>query len=223
MGSCVELHFAYYYFLAICGEGSHDPIPDSCDDAGGDMKDRIILDLCGGTGSWSKPYKDAGYDVRLVTLPENDVRSYLPPEKVWGILCAPPCTHFSRSGAQYWEAKDQDGRTLFDTKILAACLMIIAKSQPRWWALENTAGRLKDWIGKPKMFFNPCDYGDAYTKYTALWGIFNSPQNNPVEPVFIIDSKRGRRYSPIHWYKKDPSVRAITPQGFANAFFKANP
>lgn len=22
---------------------------------------KIILDLCGGTGSWSKPYKDAGY------------------------------------------------------------------------------------------------------------------------------------------------------------------
>ncbi len=30
----------------------------------------IILDLCGGTGSWSKPYKDAGYDVRVITLPE---------------------------------------------------------------------------------------------------------------------------------------------------------
>lgn len=23
-------------------------------------KDKIILDLCGGTGAWSKPYKDAG-------------------------------------------------------------------------------------------------------------------------------------------------------------------
>ena len=34
---------------------------------------KIILDLCGGTGSWSKPYKDAGYDVRVITLPE-DVR-----------------------------------------------------------------------------------------------------------------------------------------------------
>ena len=25
---------------------------------------RIILDLCGGTGAWSKPYKDAGYTAR---------------------------------------------------------------------------------------------------------------------------------------------------------------
>ena len=43
------------------------------------MIDKIILDLCGGTGSWSKPYKEAGYDVRIITLPEYDVRSYIPP------------------------------------------------------------------------------------------------------------------------------------------------
>jgi hypothetical protein len=41
--------------------------------------DKIILDLCGGTGSWSKPYRDAGYDVRLITLPEYDVFAYEPP------------------------------------------------------------------------------------------------------------------------------------------------
>ena len=40
---------------------------------------KIILDLCGGTGAWSKPYKDAGYDVRVVTAPEWDVREYMMP------------------------------------------------------------------------------------------------------------------------------------------------
>lgn len=49
-------------------------------------KDKIILDLCGGTGSWSKPYKDVGYDVRVITLPDYDVRTYEPPENVYGIL-----------------------------------------------------------------------------------------------------------------------------------------
>lgn len=34
---------------------------------------KIILDLCGGTGSWSKPYREAGYDVRLITLPHYDL------------------------------------------------------------------------------------------------------------------------------------------------------
>lgn len=46
-----------------------------------DNWNKIILDLCGGTGSWSKPYKDAGYDVKVITLPDNDVRLYAPPEK----------------------------------------------------------------------------------------------------------------------------------------------
>jgi len=56
---------------------------------------KIILDLCGGTGSWSKPYKDAGYDVRNITLPDYDVRNYKPPKNVYGILSAPPCPMFS--------------------------------------------------------------------------------------------------------------------------------
>ena len=63
---------------------------------------KIILDLCGGTGSWSKPYKDAGYDVRVITLPD-DVRLYAPPDNVHGILAAPPCTEFSFA-KHYWGA-----------------------------------------------------------------------------------------------------------------------
>ena len=59
------------------------------------MKKKIILDLCGGTGSWSLPYKENGYDVRVITLPENDVRKYHPPKNVYGILAAPPCDQFS--------------------------------------------------------------------------------------------------------------------------------
>ena len=27
---------------------------------------KIILDLCGGTGSWSNPYKEKGYDVSQI-------------------------------------------------------------------------------------------------------------------------------------------------------------
>jgi hypothetical protein len=37
------------------------------------MKNKIILDLCGGTGAWSKPYRDAGYTVIVVTPPDFDV------------------------------------------------------------------------------------------------------------------------------------------------------
>ena len=54
-----------------------------------DNSKKIILDLCGGTGAWSKPYRDAGYDVRVITLPDHDVLTYIPPENVYGILAAP--------------------------------------------------------------------------------------------------------------------------------------
>lgn len=81
-------------------------------------KDKIILDLCGGTGSWSKPYKDAGYLVFTITLPEYDIlltefvgttirfigkdKQCLTVRKseVYGILAAPPCTKFSRAAWQ---------------------------------------------------------------------------------------------------------------------------
>ncbi len=39
-------------------------------------ENKIILDLCGGTGSWAKPYKDAGYKVIRISIPEWDVNRY---------------------------------------------------------------------------------------------------------------------------------------------------
>lgn len=191
------------------------------------MVRRTIIDLCSGTGSWSKPYSDAGYKVINVTLPKFDVRAYTPPRRVHGILAAPPCTHFTNSGSQYWKTKDQDGRTLTDLEIVTACLKIIAISKPRWWALENPVGRLRRWLGPPDMYFNPCDYGDPYTKKTCLWGIFNEPRKNPVTPEFVT-AKNGDRYSKIHWSTggksdKTKELRSITPPGFAKAFMEANP
>lgn len=35
------------------------------------MNNKIILDLCGGTGSWSRPWELNGYDVRVIALLKN--------------------------------------------------------------------------------------------------------------------------------------------------------
>ena len=178
-------------------------------------ENKIILDLCGGTGAWSKPYKDAGYDVRLITLPDNDVRNYQPPENVYGILAAPPCTHLSGSGARWWKQKG-DGALLEALSIADACLRIVAICNPFWWALENPVGRLRRYYGDPTLLFNPCDYGDPYTKKTLVWGNFNLPKKMPVEPT---------EGSKIHLYPPSDDrarLRSITPQGFAKAFFEAN-
>lgn len=192
-----------------------------------DNASKIILDLCGGTGAWSEPYRKAGYDVRLITLPNHDVCTYIPPDNVYGILAAPPCTDFTSSGAQYWSEKDKDGRTIKSLSILISCLRIISLSGPIFWALENPVGRLTTQMGmlQPQMKFNPCDYGDPYTKKTYIWGRFNAPEKMPVDPEYVIC--RGKRYSPIHYItggnsERTKMLRSITPPGFAEAFFKAN-
>ncbi len=176
---------------------------------------RIILDLCGGTGAWSKPYVEAGYDVKLVTLPE-DIRLYQPPNGVWGILAAPPCTEFSGSGARWW--KDKDPALLLDAlSIVGACFRIIMYCNPVWWVLENPVGRLRTWIGDPDYYFHPCDFGDPYTKKTCLWGKFNEPIKTPVEPT------EGSKMHLIPPGPKQKELRSVTPPGFARAFFEANP
>ena len=76
------------------------------------MNNKIILDLCGGTGSWSKYYKENGYDVRVITLPDHNVLTYEPPENVYGILASPPCTMFSiaRNNKTAKKPRDLRGR-----------------------------------------------------------------------------------------------------------------
>jgi hypothetical protein len=165
---------------------------------------RRILDLCGGSGAWSAPYRAAGYDVEVVTLPAGDVRAYVPSGDVWGVLAAPPCNEFSILK----RAKRDFSRGL---ETVCACLRIIALARPRWWALENPgSGLLRRWLGPPRETFQPCDYGDAWTKLTALWGNFALPRKSPVPPLSGMPGSTA-------------AERAITPPGFARAFFEANP
>lgn len=193
----------------------------------------LILDLCGGTGSWSMPYKEAGYDVRLITLPDQDVRLYRPPEGVHGILAAPPCTMFAISGARW---KRTDAQMIDALSIVDACLRIIMVCRPLFWALENPVGKLIHYIGKYRYTFQPYEYGDPWTKRTCIWGHHNIPQKKPVAPVGqwtgradtkgIVDHPE---FLPPDWVHKLPpskdraTLRSVTPPGFAKAFFEANP
>ena len=195
------------------------------------LSNKIILDLCGGTGAWSKPYRDAGYDVRLITLPDNDVRTYIPPDGVHGVLAAPPCTIFSLAGNKYrfQEKKDHTyiPKLIEGLQLVQDCLDIIKKAKPKWWVLENPVGTLSNFLGEPYMMFDPCDFGDPYTKRTALWGNFTAPfPENRVVPEFVT-LKSGKKMSPVHAKtggrsEKTKEIRSITPQGFAKAFFEAN-
>lgn len=191
---------------------------------------KIILDLCGGTGAWSKPYVDAGYDVRLVTLPDQDVRLYVPPAGVYGVLAAPPCTHLASCGARVWKTKGQ-GALLDGLAIVDACLCIIMLTRPAWWALENPIGRLSQFMGQAVMIFDPSDYGDPWTKKTCLWGRFAIPVKCPVDPQGKSKGANAQHNKPnrcMTHIQQPPLLdtraawRAVTPPGFAKAFFEAN-
>ncbi len=119
------------------------------------------------------------------------------------------------SGARWWKSKGKK-KLLEALAIVDACLRIILISKPVFWALENPVGRLSKYLGKPKLYFNPCDYGDPWTKKTCIWGNFNIPIKNPVIPT---EGSKIYLYPPS---ENRSTLRAITPQGFAKAFFEVN-
>src|SRR3990167_646999 len=206
---------------------------------------KIILSLCGGTGAWEEPYRQHpdSYDVRNITLPDYDVRTYQPPENVYGILAAPPCTMFSFARTKAKKPRDlREGM-----ECVRACLNIIwdcmeVKQETKkktlrlkFWALENPAiGFLKHFLGKPALIFNPYEFGDAYQKHTALWGWFNEPKRNPVKlsPQMKKLAKTNSYLRKIKFpkfasdrpieFRFNKDAKSITPAGFAKAFFDSN-
>ncbi len=183
---------------------------------------KIILDLCGGTGAWSDPYAKAGYDVRNITLPDYDIldeetiRLLCEIDKVYGILFATDCTCWANSGSRwFWQritAEIWEGIKIF----IKGYRIIMAHPEAKFWAIENPVGKLRDLLGDPQIIFNPCDYGDPYTKKTLLWGQFCAPIKKPVSPL---EGSKMHKYPPS---EKRKILRAITPPGFAQAFFEAN-
>lgn len=181
--------------------------------------EKIIYSLCDYSGEWAKPYLEAGYLVRQFDLKlGTDVRLLLQPsEEIFGILASPPCTVFAGSGAK-WRALRPISEVLEGLSIVDACLRFIWASQPVFWALENPVGWLIDYLGSPRLYFDPCDYGDPYTKKTCLWGKFNIPLKTPCQPV------EGSKIHLLYGGRSErtKTLRSITPPDFAKAFYFAN-
>ena len=145
------------------------------------VKDRIILDLCGGTGLWSKPYADAGYKVKNITLPKfnifsaeiNDIdKKMIFPyntdklhealtidiNKVYGIFAAPTCTHFSLARTTAKTPRDLEGAFSLVQKCLDIIHICVYNETLQFWALENPMGLLRRFLGKPPLTINPFEY-----------------------------------------------------------------
>jgi len=202
---------------------------------------KIILHLCADLGSDSRYYQlDDNYEVIMIGE-KIGVENYEPPENVHGIIANPVCTEFST--AQDFRIKKDLKKGMF---LVNHCQRIIEKSKPNWWVIENPAnGRLKEFLGKPKMTYQPWRYGSPWTKHTALWGEFEIPmplfdkwEDVPKLPLYT----KPRRGKPgldclhksavdlipeMQWAKEhikcDADIRSMCSNGFAKAFYEANP
>ncbi len=211
----------------------------------------IVLDLCGGTGAWSEPWRMAGYDVVVIDPAARDGRgnfllhvedfvasyrhSYSSFGPVVGVLAAPPCTEFASSGARWWHEK-----TIRDCGLLARAILTVTAVEQviayarragslEWWCIENPVGRIArcmEW-DKPKLIFNPCDYAGwarvpVTDSYTKKTCLWGDFELPVVDP-YVPFHPKGK--SPIHQKgegKGRAKFRSITPEGFARAFFWAN-
>lgn len=198
-------------------------------------QDKTILHLCADIGSDSKPYVDAGYNVIRVGE-KQDIRTFVPPSEVYGIIANPPCTMFSFARTNAKKPRDlKEGMELVE-----ACLRVIWSCQYqaisnyakytrlKFWALENPYfGLLKNFLGKPALTFDPWEYGDDYQKRTALWGNFNIPTKTPV-PLSPESKQKAKTNSYLHTRTFDSGVaghqarRSVCSAKFAQAFFEAN-
>src|SRR3990167_7334939 len=104
-----------------------------------DNSKKIILHLFADIGSDSKPYRDAGYDVRCIGK-DIGVENYHPPKNVYGIISNPPCTMFSIARTNAKTPRDIE-QGLFTVK---NCLRIIWESQS-FMIAKHVPHRLKFW------------------------------------------------------------------------------
>jgi hypothetical protein len=193
------------------------------------VDERLIISIYDYSGAWSEPYVRAGYPViRWDKKIEGDIltddawreltghRDY-----VYGLLAAPPCTYFASSGARWWDRiPDAD---LMGMVALAQFVLILKEQYDNlvFWGLENPVGRIERLIPELKpyrrMSFDPCDFGDPYTKKTILWGEFNERlYKTPVLPLY------GSMMHKIPGGAMQAERRSATPAGFANAFYQVN-
>ena len=191
----------------------------------------LIISLCDYTGNMLKPWAQAGHtciavdiqhSIRKDRIEDNiryvwgDVRSWCPPERPSMVFAFPPCTHLAVSGARDFQTKG--GPMLADALYLFDACVMAGEYAGCPYMVENPVSRLSSHRRKPDYTFDPCDYGDPYTKKTCLWtgGGFVMPPKDRVEPT------EGSKMHLVPPSSDRENIRSATPMGFAQAVFEAN-
>lgn len=213
---------------------------------------KTILHLCADLGSDSYPYQcDSDYRVIRIgksygveNLTKETLLCDFGVSEIQGIIANPVCTDLSRARTGGKPKSIESGMFLVNH-----CLRIIDELKPKWWALENPASSaLRQVLGKPRLVYQPWEYGSPWTKKTALWGTFNIPEKkysnfddvpNKINELYV-RTKSGytkpslaflhksaikyiTEFAPFKDYvKTDADLRSLCSQCFALAFKEAN-
>lgn len=202
---------------------------------------KLILHLCADLGSDSYFYQqDSNYEVLMVGE-DIGVENFSTDREVYGIIANPVCTELST--ARGFHLKNDMEKGMF---LVEHCMRIITEVKPKFWVIENPAnGRLKDVLGKPRLVYQPWQYGSPWTKKTGLWGEFSIPEplytkwedvpkipelyvrpGRP-KPSLAFCHKSAMEYIPEfepfrESVKNDADFRSLCSQGFAREFYNNN-
>jgi hypothetical protein len=201
----------------------------------------VVLSLCDRTGIMVKPWCDAGYDA--ITVDQKtasrqwarrfhitaDVRTWkyprdLPRPSI--VFAFPPCSHLAVSGARWFRGKGL--RTLIEALEVVEACRALCEELGAPYMLENPVSVLSSYWREPDYIFDPCDYGDPYTKATCLWtgGGFIMPARVAAGDLFeratIVEPVLGSAIEDFGPSDDRADLRSITPGGFSLAVFAAN-
>ena len=200
---------------------------------------KIILQLCADTGSDTKPWKDAWYEVILIWK-DIWVENYHPPKNVYWIIANPPCTNFSSVRTSAKIPRDEEEWM----RLVRECQRIIEEANPIFRVIENPATwLLKKYLWPPKFIYQPWEFWSPRTKKTALRWEFNIPQkiynrredvpkNNNLyirpwrtKPGMVYLHKSSIKYIPefsCFNVDSDMELRSLCSQWFAKEFYNVN-
>ncbi len=167
------------------------------------MKDSLLISLYDHSGNASRPYKEAGWQVVKVDIKNGiDILTWDYKNLVYGdvdkigIIIMQPCTCYALCGNRHKQTRLTNGEFEQSQILVEASRQIIEYFNPFFWQLENPKTDIhkkNPWIGqRPKFVFDPCDFAgydpvpenSMYNKETWLFGKFNDPARDRLEPIY---------------------------------------
>lgn len=191
----------------------------------------IVISCFDKSTNMVKPWAEAGFLCYCVDIQNElgehrtgniirvgaDMLTWLPPREAIAMsFFFPPCTHLAVSGARWFG--DKGLGALHEAIGLVNRSRELAEYIGAPYLIENPVSTLSTYWRKPDHLFDPCDYGDPYTKKTCLWtgNGFVMPEKRPVP------AHEGSKMHKLPPSADRADKRSETPMGFARAVFGAN-